>query len=161
MSTTISRGEKNNSVQLGPVDALAETLLERVRALLKARPDLDRVQFARRIGRPTPSWISEFLSGKRTTNDLRLVITIAHVFGVSVAYLLNEESRDLEPDAAMLLGNYRGLDEKARQSVLQLAVMLRDLRREGGWSELPNGEPSAGARHTTPGPSKPRGRKFR
>jgi transcriptional regulator with XRE-family HTH domain len=90
------------------MDPVGARLLQRIQGLLATRPDLkDRTIFGRRIGRPTPSWLSEFLNGKRTTNDLRLVLKIAKVFGVSVGYLLGESEPERERGRRDAAGDLR------------------------------------------------------
>jgi transcriptional regulator with XRE-family HTH domain len=116
------------------VDGIADVLLQRIRALLAARPDVSRRDFARAIGRPTPSWISEFFAGKRTTNDFRLVVRMARFFGVPVGYLLNEADREMDAATASLLGAWRDLREPNRNAVLQLALHLRS--QQGGPAPL-------------------------
>lgn len=144
------------------LDALGATLLQRVRELMAARPDLDRLTFGRAIGRPTPSWLSEFFSGNRTTNDLRLVVKIARVFGVPVGYLLNERA-DEEPDAPTLtlLGAWRTMERRDREILLQMAIGL--VRRNGATDspQLPPGghAGNGGAPHTSAATKKSRPRK--
>jgi transcriptional regulator with XRE-family HTH domain len=126
VSITISQREKIFSVNLRPVDDLGRMLLQRIRELLAARADINRNDFARRIGRPTPSWISEFFAGKRTTNDLRLVVKMAKVFSVPVGYLLNETGPEMDATTLSLFGVWRDLhDPHDREAVLQLALTLK------------------------------------
>lgn len=101
----------------GVLDPVGQTLLRRVTDLLKARQDLTPVEFGQRIKRGR-SWVSEFFAGKRTTDDLRLVIKMAHVFGVSVAYLLGEKDRTLDPGLATIVGGWDSLSPKDRQMIL-------------------------------------------
>jgi len=106
-------------------DPVGAILLDRIRALLAQRPDVDEAQFFERVGRPTPSWRSEFLSGKRSTNDLRLVIAMARFFKVPIGYLLDEGPS--QPDAATvtLLGAWKSLkNQRDRDLVLSIAVKL-------------------------------------
>lgn len=106
-------------------DEIGERLLERVTGLLAQRSDLDPALFFKAIGRNTPSWRSEFLSGKRTTDSLRLVLAMARFFRVPVAYLVGDPTDT--PDAATLtlLGAWRDLTRQTdRVAVLQLALTL-------------------------------------
>lgn len=135
MSTRISRFEKNISLQLVPVDAVGMVVLQRITELLKARPDLPRAEFGRRIARGH-SWISEFFAGQRTTNDLRLLIKIARVFGVNVGYLLGESEQALDSGAATLVATWHELDERDRVLFLQVAAGFR--KRAPETSEVPN-----------------------
>lgn len=107
------------------MDAVGKALLQRVEGLLDARKDLDREDFRRAIARGR-SWISEFLNGKRTTNDLRLVLKMAKFFSVSPSYLLNHEPGKPE-DAltATMNATWPELDPEQRDIVLQLALRLR------------------------------------
>jgi hypothetical protein len=125
VSTEISRPENYFSVQLPVVDSVGVTLLRRVKDLLATRADMSRLEFGQFIKRPTPSWVSEFFAGKRTTNDLRLVIRMARVLRVPVSHLLNEA--DDAPDARTLslMGAWKALDEKQQKAVLRLALDLR------------------------------------
>jgi hypothetical protein len=111
-------------------DEVGERLRQRVSELLAQRRDLDPALFFKAIGRNTPSWRSEFLSGKRTTDSLRLVLTMARFFRVPVAYLVGEPA-DM-PDAATLtlLGAWRALSRQTdRDAVLQLALTLGSDRK--------------------------------
>lgn len=110
------------------MDAVATVLLQRVGELLTARQDLSRAEFGRRIARGH-SWLSEFLGGQRTTNDLRLVIKIARVFGVSVGYLLGETADPLDPGAATLVATWDALKgrERERALLLNVAASFRQL----------------------------------
>lgn len=147
-SSTISHSEKNISVRYWRVDQTANTLLERIRGLLAARPELDRQDFGRAIKRETPSWLSEFFSGKRTTNDLRLVIRMARFFGVTVGHLLNETGRSEDADTTTLMAAWDHItDKRDRQALLNLALMLRGRDDEGGsaQSDGPASGPRSGA----------------
>jgi len=106
------------------VDVVGTTLLQRVGELVAARPEMSRTDFGRRIRRGH-SWISEFLAGLRTTNDLRLVIKIARVFGVSVGYLLGETDEPLDPAGATLLATWHALHPSDRVLLSALATALR------------------------------------
>jgi hypothetical protein len=110
---------------MNPVDQLAEALHGRVLGLLAARPDVSKADFGRAIRRG-PSWLSEFFSKQRTTNDLRLVARMARFFGVSIGYLLGEsDGRAEDAEVLSLLAAWRGLrTQKDRRAVLQLAVHL-------------------------------------
>lgn len=129
MSIAISRFEKLFSLQLNrvPIDAVGQTILQRIKDLLSHRPDVSRKQFLDAVGRPTPSWGSEFFNGQRTTNDLRLLMRMARYFGVTVGYLLNESDKGRDADAVTLLDAWgRISDPRARRSVLHSALMLAD-----------------------------------
>lgn len=115
-----------------------ERLLQRVNALLKTRPDIDKSDLFEAIGRPTPSWRSEFLAGKRTTNDLRLVQKIARFFGVTVGYLLGDADRALDPGAATLLATWRELNPRDRALLLQVVASFR-VRSSDASTEAPPG----------------------
>jgi hypothetical protein len=105
-------------------DKLAKTLLRKVEELLAAHPDADWPRFADAIQRGD-SWISEFRSGKRTTNDLRLVVKMARFFTVPVGYLLNEhEARDAT--TMLLLGAWERLTPNEQEAVLRLSVTLAE-----------------------------------
>lgn len=125
-STSFSRHVKYFSVYLCRMDgeSLPSTLLQRVRELLAQRPDVDEDQFFRAIRRTTPSWKSEFLSGKRTTKDLTVVIDIARFFRVPVGYLIGEQTPQQDAATVTLLGAWHALDSADQQVVLQLAVQL-------------------------------------
>lgn len=139
------------------MDDVARTLLDRVRGLLKARPDLETAQFFRAIGRPTPSWASEFLNGKRTTNDLRLVVKMAKVFGVPVAYLLGQgNDRDLDPGAATLLSTWETLDADDRTLLLNVAASFRRRAIGTGGESPEGGGPGTGPRKRSRGDEPPR-----
>lgn len=137
------------------MDAVGKTLLQRINELLKARPDVDRQAFGRAIGRRTPSWLSEFFSGKRTTNDLRLVLTMARFFRVPVGYLLSDVDDSHDAETLTLLGAWKELHRRQdRGAVLQLVLALRrgaaespepDRQRHEGSSGEPRSPlPSAG-----------------
>lgn len=122
----ISRFEKIFSVYLSAMDAVGDQLLRRVLELLKARPDLEQAQFFRLIKRPTPSWQSEFLNGKRTTNNLRLVMRIAKVFGVTVSYMLGEGDRRMDAGASALMATWDVLGEQDRGLLLKIVAGFRE-----------------------------------
>lgn len=105
-------------------DALAATMLGRIAELRRARPDLSRGDIGAAIDRGGP-WVSEFLNGVRTTNDLRLVSRLALLFGVPIGYLLGE--KETVPDGALLTlrAAWPHLSERDRSVVLSLAVSLR------------------------------------
>lgn len=129
------------------VDALGKRLLARVTALLRTRPDINRVEFFHAVGRPTPSWRSEFLAGTRTTNDLRLVLKMARFFGVSVAYLLEEpDAKALDPGAATLLATWNELGERDRELLLGVVATFR-ARTTGSSTEAADVDEPAEARH--------------
>lgn len=114
------------------LDAIGRILLQRVRELLAARPDLDRRTLGRGIGRTTPSWLSEFLNGRRTTNDLRLVIRMARFLGVPVGFLLNERDPPDDAQTVTMMGAWEELASDDREAVLQLALRLRRRRLPSG-----------------------------
>jgi transcriptional regulator with XRE-family HTH domain len=116
------------------MDPVGARLLQRIQGLLATRPDLkDRTIFGRRIGRPTPSWLSEFLNGKRTTNDLRLVLKIAKVFGVSVGYLLGESEPERERGRRDAAGDLRR-DQRARSGAFAfLRSVITGCQRRRIW----------------------------
>lgn len=149
----ISRFENFISVYLHHMDVVGEGLRARVLELLKARPDLEQAQFFQAIRRPTASWQSEFVNGKRTTNDLRLVIKIAKVFGVSVAYLLGEEDRPMDPGAATLVATWDVLNDRDKKTLLRVAASFRpndasdDTPADAGEAEAPR---KGAGRATTP-----------
>jgi transcriptional regulator with XRE-family HTH domain len=138
------------------MDPVGVRLLQRIQGLLATRPDLkDRAVFGRRIGRPTPSWLSEFLNGKRTTNDLRLVIKIAKVFGVNVGYLLGDgNNHDLDEGAATILATYTMVNERDRGLLLSFAASLRPATDEE--SGRGDGGASGGGGNTTASNAAPR-----
>lgn len=79
---------------------MTDTIRLRVVELLKTRPDLlPQAVFGERIGRGG-AWVSAFLSGTRPATDIDLVVRIAKVLGVPVAYLIGEE-RHAPPPKAM------------------------------------------------------------
>lgn len=133
VSSTISRPVKSFSVYLGsvtPIDHLALVLRDRVAGLLAQRPDLDPAVFFKAIGRNS-SWRSEFMSGKRTTNNLRLVIAMARFFRVPVAYLLDDSVNDHDAATLTLLGAWKSLSTQTqRDAVLHLAVTLARAPKE-------------------------------
>lgn len=133
MSRLISQPENFFSLQRCRVDAVGKALLQRVNDLLAARPDLERSDLGRAIRRGKP-WISEFFSGKRTTNDVRLVHKIAKFFGVPASYLFSAESDQPHDDAqtVTMLGAWRDLDAEHRETVLQLVLRLRPRRPPDG-----------------------------
>lgn len=156
MSTHISRFEKNISLYLsGVVDDVGETLKQRITELLDQRPDLERAEFGRRIGRGH-SWISEFFAGIRSTNNLRLVIRIAKVLGVPASYLLNEPTNEHDGLTLTLLSAWKDLEERDKKVVLTAALGLRPHGglNAGGASEGASESP-AGTR-TTKGSKKHR-----
>ena len=107
------------------MDEVGLNLLGRVKELLAQRPDLDEKVFFRHVGRPTASWRSEFLAGKRTTNDLRLVISMARFFHVPVGYLLKEPGDQHDAATLTLVGAWKELKTtRDRDAVLQLALTL-------------------------------------
>lgn len=126
VSTYISHHETEISLQLAGVDHLGRVLLQRVLDLLATRSDLNRAEFGTRIKRGH-SWISEFLAGLRTTNDLRLVMKIARVFGVPVAHLIGEPDPTLDAGAATLLATWRALRlPEDRALLLKTATAIRE-----------------------------------
>lgn len=129
VSRLISQYGNFYSLQQCHVDAVGKGLLQRVNDLLAARPDLGRQDFGRAIKRGKP-WLSEFFSGKRTTNDLRLVYKMAKFFGVSPGYLLTGENGRGADDAqtVTLLGAWSELERDDRDAVLQLALHFRQKR---------------------------------
>lgn len=133
MSRLFSLHENKFSLQRYRVDAVGKALLQRVNDLLGARPDLGRDDFGRAIRRGKP-WISEFFSGKRTTNDLRLVHKMAKFFGVPAAYLFSADPGQPHDDAqtVTMLGAWRDLDAEHRETVLQLVLRLRPRRPPDG-----------------------------
>jgi transcriptional regulator with XRE-family HTH domain len=133
VSRLFSQHENNFSLQRYRVDAVGKGLLQRVNDLLAARPDLGREDLGRAIRRGKP-WISEFFSGKRTTNDVRLVHKMAKFFGVPPGYLVNGDSDRKEDDAktVTMLGAWAELDADLRDTVLQLALRLRPRRPPDG-----------------------------
>jgi transcriptional regulator with XRE-family HTH domain len=124
VSSLFSRLEKNISLQLSAVDAVGQMLLQRVSELLATRPEVTRADFGRRIGRGH-SWISEFLAGIRTTNDVRLLVRIARVLGVRVGYLLGEQERPLDPGAATVLATWDALSPSDRELFLSVTATFR------------------------------------
>lgn len=106
------------------MDVLGKTLLQRVDALLEARSDITRGQLGSMLRRG-PSWISEFFAGTRTTNDLRLTIKIARVFGVTVDYLIGEQKPELDAGAVTLLAAWNVIPVQDRELILTLAGTLR------------------------------------
>lgn len=149
MSTQISRTVKVVSLQLDAVkriapqkrrdvaidgrnDSVAQTLRKRVLELMEARPDVTRAKL-RAATQRGHSWVSEFLSGARTTNDLRLVIRIARFFGVTVGYLLNEEGwRHEDAQSVTMMGVWEELDKERREDLLHIALRLRPKRTPDG-----------------------------
>lgn len=145
MSSTISRIEKLFSLQLDRMDrldAVGRMLLQRVSGLLEARSDIDRDEFGRRIHRGRP-WISEYFSGQRTTNNLRLVAKMAKVFGVTVGYLLGESKADENPQRVTLLSVWDELPPPDQGIVLQTAVMLRQRVVAPEYVSTPEPSPAA------------------
>lgn len=128
MSTIFSHRANFFSLQGYGVDVSGKALLQRVNELLVARPDVSRDDLGRSIKRGK-SWISEFFNGKRTTNDLRLVLRMAKFFGVSPGFLINGEA--MKPDDALtasLLGVWSDLEKDERDTVLHVALRLRPKR---------------------------------
>lgn len=159
MSIAISRFKKLFSLQVDRVaiDSVGRTLLARISELLAQRTDVTRPQFLRAIGRPTPSWGSEFFNGQRTTNNLRLLLKIAKYFGVSVGYLLNEGDNELDTGAVTLLAAWEDMDEAPRRAILNMALTLKGrsvVPRNGQSPEPPPGHDSEGG--TKPAPKKRR-----
>lgn len=162
MSTPISRFENIFSLQLDRLpkrlDTVGQRLLARILDLLAHRSDVTQRDFLRAMGRPTPSWRSEFFSGQRTTNDLRLVMKMARYFGVTTSYLLAEDDRAPDAETMTLLSAWDAItDERDRKAVLSLALQLKP--RNGGpgtgQSNGPASEPLPGG-GTTKGPRKHR-----
>jgi hypothetical protein len=114
-----------NSVGLDgvPRKPIQETIRERVTALYAARPDLTQESFGAAIGR-TGQWVSMFLSGVRSANDVRLVVRIARFFGVPPSYLLDDP-----PAVGSLVSEISavvsGLDRANQEIVLRVANSLR------------------------------------
>ncbi len=104
---------------------VADTLRARVIALLEARPELSNADFGRMIRRGQ-SWLSEFRSGRRTTNDLRLVMAMARCFRVPVGYLIGETPAAAQ-DAGLttLVATYAELSPRDRELLLAMASNLR------------------------------------
>ncbi len=118
------RRVKLNSVGLDglPRKPIQETIRERVKALYDARPDLTQESFGAAIGR-TGQWVSMFLSGARSANDVRLLVRIARFFTVPPSFLLDE------PPASDSLVNeisavVAGLDRTNQEIVLRVARSL-------------------------------------
>ena len=132
------------------MDAVGQILLQRVVELLATRSEMERAEFGRRIGRGH-SWISEFFAGLRTSNDLRLIVRMSRVFGVSVGYLLGETEREpLDPGAATLLATWTASGPADRELLLTIAASLRQRVADST-------EPTAGSSDAAPGEE--RGRK--
>lgn len=148
MSTTFSRFENLFSGQFSRValDAVGQTLLQRITELLAHRPDVSRADFLRAVGRPTPSWGSEFFSGQRTTNDLRLVCKMAKFFGVTAGYLLKETEPEADAGLVTLRATWRDLGPKDRAAVLQMANYLRERRTDEPGDPPPPAQPGPGGR---------------
>lgn len=106
------------------MDHLGKKIHKRVTELMNTRPDLTRADLELRIHRGA-SWLSEFLRGKRTTNDLRLLISLCGVFGVTVDYMLGESDRRLDVGAMTLLATWRELQAPDRELLLKLAASVR------------------------------------
>lgn len=103
-------------------------LLQKIEELMAARPDVSKAEFGRAIHRGAP-WYSEFFSGKRTTDSLRLVIAMAKFFGVQVGFLVNEKTaRRDDAQTVSLLGIWADLDREQRDALLHIALRLRQLR---------------------------------
>jgi transcriptional regulator with XRE-family HTH domain len=139
------------------VDATGRVLLQRIQELLAARSDLTKADFFNAIGRPTASWRSEFLAGKRTTNNLRLVMRIAKFFGVPIAYLLGESEPERDAALIAVISAWPELDDASKRVVMNSALMLKG--RVGapanGPSSESSGEPGRGG-NTTKGPGRRR-----
>ncbi len=105
------------------MDTIGKNLQQKVADLLRAKGD-DWPALGTAIKRG-PSWVSEFSNGKRTTNDLRLVVKMARYFGVPVSCLLSEPGAKHDASTAMLLGAIELLEERDRRIVLRLALDLR------------------------------------
>jgi transcriptional regulator with XRE-family HTH domain len=118
------RGVKLNSVGLDrlPRKPVSETIRERVAALYKAKPELTQETFGDAIGR-TGQWVSMFLSGQRSANDVRLVVRIARFFGVPPSYLLDEPTAEgsLVPEISAVC---EGLSKEQQEVVLRVARSL-------------------------------------
>lgn len=106
------------------MDEVGETLLAKVKELLAQRPDLMPEALFVAIDRKTPSWRSEFLAGKRTTDSLRLVLAMARFFRVPVGYLLGELPRTVDAATLTLIGAWNELDSQEKHAVMQLALTL-------------------------------------
>jgi transcriptional regulator with XRE-family HTH domain len=111
-----------------PRKPIQETIRDRVRALYTARPDLTQESFGAAIGR-TGQWVSMFLSGVRSANDVRLVVRIARFFGVPPSYLLDEPPAvgSLGPEISAVCA---GLEPANQKVVLNVAKsLLQEQRR--------------------------------
>jgi transcriptional regulator with XRE-family HTH domain len=151
-------------VQTSDVDHVSETVLKRVQGLLESRQDVKRVDLAVAIRRESPSWLSEFLAGKRQTNDLRLVIRMARFFGVPVGYLLNEVEPEHDGQTTALLAAWHRLtDQRDRDAVLGIALTLARRDVDTDTVVLPGPRPAAdeGGRSTAdrPAPTPPKKRR--
>lgn len=102
---------------------VSATVREQVQALLDARPEVSQVAFGRAVGRGY-SWVSSFLAGRRSANDVRLLVRIARFFGVSVDYLLRESDQAIDAETKVLVGAFSVLAPRERDVVLQLALRL-------------------------------------
>jgi hypothetical protein len=138
------------------MDPVGARLLQRIQGLLATRPDLkDRTIFGRRIGRPTPSWLSEFLNGKRTTE--RSAPGAQDRQGVWRGALgISWESRSQSGTrpAATLLATYAAINERDRGLLLSFAASLRVASDEE--SGTGDGGSQGGGGNTTASNASPR-----
>lgn len=105
-------------------DALGRVICQRIVELLAARPELKKADFGRRIGRG-PSWVSEVLSGGRRINDLRMLIKIGHVLGVTLDYLTGVQQNEPDAGAMTLISTWKTLPPSDQQILLTMASSLR------------------------------------
>lgn len=132
------------------MDAVGESLLQRVKELLNIRTDVDRPDFGRAIGRGH-SWISEFFNGLRTTNDLRLVLKMARFFRVRVGYLLKDDPDAPDDPALMsLMGLWPELTPERKDALIHLALVLRRESRGTPPPDRARAENSGGETRTGP-----------
>ncbi len=110
--------------------SIAMVIRDRTEALFKAKA-VSQVEFANGIG-VHPSWVSQFLSGRRAANDIEVLSKIARYFGVTVGYLLNETDRGRDAGAATLLAIWEELNERDRDLLLDVARTLRTKATTGG-----------------------------
>lgn len=108
---------------------LLDTLRSRIKQLL-ATQQVEPEQFFKRMGWRTASWRSEFLAGKRTTNDLRKVIKASRFFKVPVGYLIGEKEIALDAETTSMLGAWEGMEPRCRRAVLRLALDLVEITTE-------------------------------
>lgn len=107
-----------------PGASVEKAIIGRVKGLFDSR-GINQREFADALG-VSPSWVSAFFAGRRPANDIHLLLKIARYFGVTVGYLLNETERGRDAGATTLLGAWTEMtDERDRQAVLNLALMLR------------------------------------